>query len=111
MQLVGICMGDATLMSSEIFALDTVSVNIIISCFHGNVTYLSQVNKVNLSKEESLTILELGGSAPELLANETLMSEGQVIRSSTNQVQIHYRSLKQANHGVFSFHYQGITSN
>lgn len=102
-------MGDATLMSSEIFALDTIRVNIIISRCHGSTTYLSQVNKVNLSKEESLTILELGGPVPELLANETLMSVGQVIRSSTNQVQIHYRSLKQANHGVFSFHYQGIT--
>ncbi|XP_065136858.1 seizure protein 6 homolog isoform X2 [Paramisgurnus dabryanus] len=67
-----------------------------------------QVKKVNLSKEESLTILELGGAAPERLANETLMSEGQVIRSSTNQVQIHYRSLKQANHGAFSFHYQAF---
>ncbi len=66
------------------------------------------MKKLNLSKEESLTILELGGTASELLTNETLMSEGQVIRSSTNQVQIHYKSLKQANHGVFSFHYQGI---
>lgn len=48
-----------------------------------------------------------GGSAPELLANETLMREGQVIRSTTNQVYIHYRSLQPSNHGVFSLHYQG----
>lgn len=48
-----------------------------------------------------------GGSGPELLANETLMKEGQVIRSTTNQVSIHYRSLRQSNHGTFSLHYQG----
>lgn len=52
-----------------------------------------------------------GGAGPELLANETLMKEGQVIRSTTNQVSIHYRSLRQSNHGTFSLHYQGrITS-
>uniref|UniRef100_A0A8C9TAS8 Seizure related 6 homolog like 2 n=1 Tax=Scleropages formosus TaxID=113540 RepID=A0A8C9TAS8_SCLFO len=67
-----------------------------------------QVKKVNLSKEESLTILGLGGVGPELLANETLMSEGQVIRSSTNQVQVHYRSLQATNHGIFSLHYQAF---
>ena len=65
------------------------------------------MKKVNLSKDESLTILGYGGTGPELLANETLMSEGQVIRSSTNQVQIYYRSLRQTDHGMFSLHYQG----
>lgn len=48
-----------------------------------------------------------GGTGPELLANETLMRQGQVIRSTTNQVYIHYRSLRQTNHGMFSLHYQG----
>ncbi|XP_010769238.1 seizure protein 6 homolog [Notothenia coriiceps] len=67
-----------------------------------------QVRKVNLSKKESLTIMGHGGSGPELLANETLMREGQVIRSTTNQVYIHYRSLRQSNHGVFSLHYQAF---
>ena len=62
---------------------------------------------MNLSKEESLIILGYGGVGPELLANETLMREGQVIRSTTNQVYIHYRSLRQTNHGMFSLHYQG----
>lgn len=69
--------------------------------------FLRQVKKVNLSKKESLTIMGHGGLTPELLANETLMREGQVIRSTTNQVYIHYRSLQQTNHGMFSLHYQG----
>uniref|UniRef100_A0A3B4UZV7 Seizure related 6 homolog like 2 n=1 Tax=Seriola dumerili TaxID=41447 RepID=A0A3B4UZV7_SERDU len=67
-----------------------------------------QVRKVNLSKEESLMIMGYGGTGPELLANETLMREGQVIRSTTNQVYIHYRSLRQTNHGMFSLHYQAF---
>uniref|UniRef100_A0A8C8EQJ7 Seizure related 6 homolog (mouse)-like 2 n=1 Tax=Oncorhynchus tshawytscha TaxID=74940 RepID=A0A8C8EQJ7_ONCTS len=67
-----------------------------------------QVRHLNLSKDESLTILGYGGTGPELLANETLMREGQVIRSSTNQVQIYYRSLRQTDHGVFSLHYQAF---
>uniref|UniRef100_A0A669BRU8 Seizure related 6 homolog like 2 n=1 Tax=Oreochromis niloticus TaxID=8128 RepID=A0A669BRU8_ORENI len=67
-----------------------------------------QVRKANLSKDESLTIMGYGGSGPELLANETLMKQGQVIRSTTNQVYIHYRSLRQTNHGMFSLHYQAF---
>lgn len=65
------------------------------------------MKKVNLSKKESLTIMGYGDLGPELLANETLMREGQVIRSTSNQVYIHYRSFQQTNHGVFSLHYQG----
>lgn len=65
------------------------------------------MRKANLSKDESLTIMGYGGPKPELLANETLMKEGQVIRSTSNQVFIHYRSLRQTNHGTFSLHYQG----
>uniref|UniRef100_A0A672HTV9 Seizure related 6 homolog (mouse)-like 2 n=1 Tax=Salarias fasciatus TaxID=181472 RepID=A0A672HTV9_SALFA len=67
-----------------------------------------EVSNANLSKEESLSIMGHGGSGPELLANETLMKEGQVIRSTTNQVYIHYRSLRQTNHGMFSLHYQAF---
>uniref|UniRef100_A0A8C5ER83 Uncharacterized protein n=1 Tax=Gouania willdenowi TaxID=441366 RepID=A0A8C5ER83_GOUWI len=67
-----------------------------------------EVRKANLSKEESLTIMGYGGSGPELLANETMMKAGQVIRSTTNKVYIHYRSLRQNNHGVFSLHYQAF---
>lgn len=68
---------------------------------------ITQVKKVSLSKKESLTIFGYGELGPEVLANETLINEGQVIRSSTNKVQIHYRSLRQTNHGIFSLQYQG----
>ncbi|XP_061081261.1 seizure protein 6 homolog [Conger conger] len=67
-----------------------------------------QVKRVNLSKDEILAIWGLEGAGSELLANETLMSEGQVIRSSTNQVQIHYRSLQPTGRGVFSLYYRAF---
>ncbi|XP_035255204.1 seizure protein 6 homolog isoform X2 [Anguilla anguilla] len=67
-----------------------------------------QVKRMNLSKGEILAIRELEGTASELLANETLMSEGQVIRSSTNRVQIHYRSLWPTGPGVFSLRYRAF---
>lgn len=82
----------------------------LFTLIHAVISLSFQVRKVNLSKEESLMIMGYGGSVPELLANETLMREGQVIRSKTNQVYIHYRSLRQTNHGVFSLHYQGKLS-
>ncbi|KAJ8347357.1 hypothetical protein SKAU_G00287580 [Synaphobranchus kaupii] len=83
-----------------------------LECTYSITVYLGygveiQVKKVNLSKDEFLTILGLEGAGSQLLANETLMSEGQVIRSSTNQVQIYYRSLQPTSHGVFSLHYRG----
>ncbi|KAI1884670.1 hypothetical protein AGOR_G00228810 [Albula goreensis] len=70
-----------------------------------------QVKRVSLSKEETLTILGLGGTGPELLANETFMKEDLVIRSSTNQVQIQYGCPKPAfspHNTAFSLHYQAF---
>ncbi|KAK9395416.1 seizure 6-like 2 [Crotalus adamanteus] len=66
-----------------------------------------QVQTLNLSKEDSLTVEGLGGEKPVVLANESLMVEGQVIRSPTNQVLIHFQSYHTTTPGVFRFHYQG----
>uniref|UniRef100_H3A5G6 Seizure related 6 homolog like 2 n=1 Tax=Latimeria chalumnae TaxID=7897 RepID=H3A5G6_LATCH len=65
-----------------------------------------QVKSMNLSKEDSLTIEGLGGEEPIVLANESLLVEGQVIRSPTNQVLIHFQSYQSTSPGVFKFHYQ-----
>uniref|UniRef100_A0A3B4AL57 Uncharacterized protein n=1 Tax=Periophthalmus magnuspinnatus TaxID=409849 RepID=A0A3B4AL57_9GOBI len=69
-----------------------------------------QVKKVDLSRDESLTILTYGSQGLKFLADKAVMSEGQVIRSPTNQVFIHYKSRRQSNHGVFSLHYQYVLS-
>ncbi|KAH0626406.1 hypothetical protein JD844_001367 [Phrynosoma platyrhinos] len=65
-----------------------------------------QVQSLNLSKEDSLTVEGLGGEKPVVLANESLMVEGQVIRSPTNQVLIHFQSYHTTTPGIFKFHYQ-----
>ncbi|XP_028670627.1 LOW QUALITY PROTEIN: seizure protein 6 homolog [Erpetoichthys calabaricus] len=65
-----------------------------------------QVRHLNLSKDESLRIESFGGEGPVFLANETLLAEGQVIRSPTNQVLIHFQSFQPSSPGVFKLHYQ-----
>ncbi|XP_065447037.1 LOW QUALITY PROTEIN: seizure 6-like protein 2 [Chrysemys picta bellii] len=67
-----------------------------------------QVQTLNLSKDDSLTVEGLGGETPAVLANESLMVEGQVIRSPTNQVLIHFQSYHATPPSVFKFHYQAF---
>nr|XP_042703567.1 seizure 6-like protein 2 [Chrysemys picta bellii] len=67
-----------------------------------------QVQTLNLSKDDSLTVEGLGGETPAVLANESLMVEGQVIRSPTNQVLIHFQSYHAPPPSVFKFHYQAF---
>lgn len=62
---------------------------------------------MNLSEGELLSIRgadEQG--ALMVLANHTLLVEGQVIRSPTNTLSVYYRSTPEGNVGVFQLHYQ-----
>lgn len=62
---------------------------------------------MNLSEGELLSIRgadEQG--ALMVLANHTLLVEGQVIRSPTNTLSVYYRSTPEGNIGVFQLHYQ-----
>ncbi|KAK5878375.1 hypothetical protein CesoFtcFv8_023787 [Champsocephalus esox] len=68
---------------------------------------LHRVKSVNLSEGELLSIRgadERG--APLVLANHTLLVEGQVIRSPTNQLSVYYRSAPESSMGLFQLHYQ-----
>ncbi|XP_067419950.1 seizure 6-like protein 2 isoform X2 [Emydura macquarii macquarii] len=67
-----------------------------------------QVQTLNLSKDDSLTVEGLGGEKLVVLANESLMVEGQVIRSPTNQVLIHFQSYHATAPSIFKFHYQAF---
>uniref|UniRef100_H2VEN0 Seizure related 6 homolog like n=1 Tax=Takifugu rubripes TaxID=31033 RepID=H2VEN0_TAKRU len=65
------------------------------------------VELVNLSEGELLSIRgadEQG--ALMVLANHTLLVEGQVIRSPTNTLSVYYRSTPEGNIGIFQLHYQ-----
>ncbi|KAM4701053.1 seizure protein 6 homolog isoform 2-T2 [Discoglossus pictus] len=65
-----------------------------------------KVQNISLSEGETVTIENLEGVEPVILANESFLMRGQVIRSPTNQVTVHFQSLQQTNPGSFRFHYQ-----
>ncbi|XP_078404095.1 seizure protein 6 homolog isoform X2 [Cetorhinus maximus] len=65
-----------------------------------------QVKNISLSDGEMLTIEGLDGDEPTVLANESILMKGQVIRSASNQVSIHFQSIQLGNPGSFQFHYQ-----
>uniref|UniRef100_A0A8C1V0A9 Seizure related 6 homolog (mouse)-like n=1 Tax=Cyprinus carpio TaxID=7962 RepID=A0A8C1V0A9_CYPCA len=66
-----------------------------------------QVKSVNLSEGEQLSIRGMDeGGALLVLANQTLLVEGQVIRSPTNTLSVFYRSSPEGGVGTFQLHYQ-----
>ncbi|XP_026995429.2 seizure 6-like protein [Tachysurus fulvidraco] len=66
-----------------------------------------QVKSVNLSDGEQLSIRAVERDGTLLvLANQTLLVEGQVIRSSTNTMSVFYRSSPEGSMGTFQLHYQ-----
>nr|XP_030727579.1 seizure 6-like protein 2 isoform X2 [Globicephala melas] len=68
-----------------------------------------QVQTLNLSREEELLVLAGGGSpglAPRLLANSSMLGEGQVLRSPTNRLLLHFQSPRVPRGGGFRIHYQ-----
>uniref|UniRef100_A0A2I3H1L4 Seizure 6-like protein 2 n=1 Tax=Nomascus leucogenys TaxID=61853 RepID=A0A2I3H1L4_NOMLE len=68
-----------------------------------------QVQTLNLSQEEELLVLAGGGSpglAPQLLANSSMLGEGQVLRSPTNRLLLHFQSPRVPRGGGFRIHYQ-----
>uniref|UniRef100_A0A3P9ITM7 Seizure related 6 homolog (mouse)-like n=1 Tax=Oryzias latipes TaxID=8090 RepID=A0A3P9ITM7_ORYLA len=66
-----------------------------------------QVKSVNLSDSEQLSIRGVDERGASLvLANHTLLVEGQVIRSPTNTLSVYYRSAAEGSLGLFQLHYQ-----
>uniref|UniRef100_A0AAY4AWF7 Uncharacterized protein n=1 Tax=Denticeps clupeoides TaxID=299321 RepID=A0AAY4AWF7_9TELE len=66
-----------------------------------------QVKNVNISEGEQLSIRGVDESGAMLvLANQTLLVEGQVIRSPTNTISVFFRSFPDGGMGTFQLHYQ-----
>uniref|UniRef100_A0AAX7TQ36 Seizure related 6 homolog (mouse)-like n=1 Tax=Astatotilapia calliptera TaxID=8154 RepID=A0AAX7TQ36_ASTCA len=66
-----------------------------------------QVKSVNLSDGEQLSITGVDEHGSLLvLANHTLLVEGQVIRSPTNTLSVYYCSGLEGSMGIFQLHYQ-----
>lgn len=66
-----------------------------------------QVKSVNLSEGELLSIRGVDGPTLTVLANQTLLVEGQVIRSPTNAISVYFRTFQDDGLGTFQLHYQG----
>ncbi|KAM4707595.1 seizure 6-like protein isoform 2-T2 [Discoglossus pictus] len=65
-----------------------------------------QVKSVNLSEGEQLSIRGVGETGLLVLANETLLVEGQVIRSPTNSLSVYFKTFQDDSIGTFQLHYQ-----
>nr|XP_033777031.1 seizure protein 6 homolog isoform X2 [Geotrypetes seraphini] len=65
-----------------------------------------KVHNISLSEGETITVESLGGMVPIVLANESFLMKGQVIRSPSNQVSVHFKTQKLGHSGAFLFHYQ-----
>lgn len=58
---------------------------------------------------EQVTVEDTGGREPYILANESVLMRGLVLRSWSNQISIRFRSDQQHNSGFVLLHYQGET--
>ncbi|KAJ7309886.1 hypothetical protein JRQ81_007962 [Phrynocephalus forsythii] len=65
-----------------------------------------QVKNVNLSEGEVLSIRGVDDGHLVVLANQTLLVEGQVIRSLTNTISVFFRTFQDEEMGTFQLHYQ-----
>ncbi|XP_074870213.1 seizure protein 6 homolog [Carettochelys insculpta] len=65
-----------------------------------------KVQNISLLEGETVAVETWGGMEPAVLANESFLVRGQVIRSPTNRVSVHFRSPQPASPGTFHFHFQ-----
>ncbi|KAM8797289.1 seizure protein 6 homolog [Eudromia elegans] len=65
-----------------------------------------KVQNVSLAPGETLTVEGAGGPEPALLANESFLQRGQVIRSPANLVTVRFQSPQPQRPGTFRFHFQ-----
>lgn len=74
----------------------------------GNGLFLFQVLNVSVLEGERVTVEDTGGREPFILANESVLMRGLVLRSWSNQISIRFHSDQQHhNAGVLLLHYQG----
>lgn len=67
----------------------------------------SKVHNISLAEGETLTVESAAGLEPAVLANESFLLRGQVIRSPANLLTLRFQSPQPASPGSYRFHYQG----
>ncbi|XP_066519890.1 seizure protein 6 homolog isoform X2 [Hoplias malabaricus] len=66
-----------------------------------------QVMNVSLAEGDSVRFEDLGGHEPSVLANESILMKGLVVRSYSNQISIHFHS-QHSRPGSFLLRYQAF---
>lgn len=66
-----------------------------------------QVLNVSLMEGEQVTVEDTGGREPFILANESVLLRGLVLRSWSNQISIRFRRDQEDKFGSIQLHYQG----
>lgn len=66
------------------------------------------MQNISLAEGETLTVESTGGLEPTLLANESFLMRGQVIRSPANLLTLRFQSPRPPNPGSYRFGYQGM---
>uniref|UniRef100_A0A669DPM9 Seizure related 6 homolog n=1 Tax=Oreochromis niloticus TaxID=8128 RepID=A0A669DPM9_ORENI len=67
-----------------------------------------QVLNVSVLEGEQVTVEDTGGQEPFILANESVLMTGLVLRSWSNQISISFRSEKRRNSAYLLLHYQAF---
>ncbi|RVE63635.1 hypothetical protein OJAV_G00138140 [Oryzias javanicus] len=67
-----------------------------------------QVLNVSVLEGEQVTVEDTGGQEPFILANESVLMRGLVLRSWSNQISIRLRSDQRLNSGFLLLHYQAF---
>ncbi|XP_043996602.1 seizure protein 6 homolog isoform X1 [Gambusia affinis] len=67
-----------------------------------------QVLNVSVMEGEQITVEDTGGQEPFILANESVLMRGLVLRSWSNQISIRFRGNQQLNSGFLLLHYQAF---
>ncbi|KAL0973324.1 hypothetical protein UPYG_G00201950 [Umbra pygmaea] len=67
-----------------------------------------QVINMSLYEGERMTFQDLWGGEPSVLANESILMRGLVVRSRSNQITIHFHSQRQSQPGSFLLRYQAF---
>ncbi|KAM9468898.1 seizure protein 6 homolog isoform 2-T2 [Clarias gariepinus] len=66
-----------------------------------------QVMNVSLAEGDSVRFEDLGGREPSVLANESILMKGLVVRSYSNRISVHFHSRRPC-HGSFLLLYQAF---
>ncbi|XP_024921599.1 seizure protein 6 homolog [Cynoglossus semilaevis] len=80
-------------------------------CFYLVTVYLGygievQVLNVSVLEEEEVTVEDTGGSEPFILAKDSALKSGLVLRSQSNQITVRFTSGRQQKSGFLLLHYQ-----